>query len=70
MTDTTNTAKQKQELNLRSIYLESEIKRISNTTLRGNFSNPEDRKFWVERLKKLNSELDSIQEIQKKLRRK
>ena len=40
-----------------------EIKRISETTLRGNFSNPEDRKYWVEKLNRLNRELIALEEI-------
>lgn len=29
-----------------------EIKRISTTTLRGNFVKEEDREYWVQKLKK------------------
>ena len=50
----------------RMAWLRDEIKRISNTTLRGNFSKPEDREFWVDRLKKLNSELSALEEQNKK----
>lgn len=39
--------------------LKLEIKRIMNTTLRGNFVDPKDREYWEVRLKKLNSELNS-----------
>jgi len=46
--------------------LQDEIKRISNTTLRGNFSKPEDKEYWVTRLKELNSKLSALEELEKK----
>jgi len=49
-------------------WLRDEIKRISNTTLRGNFSKPEDKKYWEDRLKQLNSELSALEETDKRSR--
>lgn len=37
--------------------LQKEIKRISDVILRGNFSNPEDKEYWIKKLTKLNGEL-------------
>lgn len=45
----------------RKAWLRFEIKRISETTLRGNFSKKEDREYWVKRLDKLNSELIAME---------
>jgi len=42
--------------------LRAEVKRISNTTLRGNFANPEDREYWVKRLKELTSRLSEYED--------
>jgi hypothetical protein len=53
----------------RSNFLKEEIKRVSNTTLRGNFTNPEDKTYWEVKLKKMNSELSAIEEIQIKNRK-
>lgn len=43
-------------------WLRDEVKRISNTTLRGVFSKDEDRDFWVARVRKLNAELSALEE--------
>lgn len=46
-----------------NIYrLKKEIKRISTTTLRGNFIDPADRDYWVKKLKILNGQLNSFEE--------
>lgn len=37
--------------------IRKEIKRITETTLRGNFTNDDDRKYWEIKLSKLNGEL-------------
>lgn len=50
-----------QAIESRCAQLRSEIKRISNTTLRGNFRNPEDRTYWERRLSKLNGELLALE---------
>lgn len=42
-------------------WLRTEIRRISNVTLAGKFANPEDRAYWVERLRKLNGELSALE---------
>lgn len=49
-------------------WLREETKRISNVTLAGNFTNPEDRAYWADRLKKLSGEL-SVLEHQTKPKR-
>jgi len=41
--------------------LRAETKRISNVTLRGSFAKDEDRQYWEDRLKQLNSELDALE---------
>ena len=43
--------------------LRSEIKRISETTLRGVFVNPDDKDYWVIKLKKMNSELSCLEQM-------
>lgn len=45
--------------------LKAEIKRVCETTLRGNFSNPEDRKYWEKKLSKMNSELSALEQAYK-----
>ncbi len=50
-------------LAIRRMETEKEIKRISNVTLRGNFSNPEDRKFWENRLTILNGQLIALESM-------
>lgn len=47
----------------RKEWLRSEIKRISETTLRGNFSKTDDREYWVKRLDKLNGELVALESM-------
>lgn len=49
-------------------WLREETRRISNVTLAGNFTNPEDRAYWADRLKKLSGEL-SVLEHQTKPKR-
>ena len=44
-------------------WLRGEIKRISNTTLRVDFVKPDDRQYWVDRLKKLNGELNALEQM-------
>lgn len=52
---------QQSALQGRMHWLREETKRISNVTLAGNFTNPEDRAYWVGRLKKLTSELSALE---------
>ena len=56
-TETSKTAIQSNIAQLRS-----EIKRISNTTLRGNFTSEDDRQYWVKRLSTLNSKLNALEQ--------
>ena len=49
------------QIESRKHYLREEIKRITETTLRGTFVNQEDRDFWVARARKLNSELAALE---------
>ena len=51
----------KNSVNNKINWLRKEIKRISTTTLRGNFTNIEDRNYWVKRLAKLNCELSALE---------
>lgn len=45
-----------------NIYgLQKEIKRIAETTLRGDFANTDDRDYWVKRLRGLNSKLNALE---------
>ena len=41
--------------------LKAEIKRISETTLRGVFKVESDREYWVQRLRELNGKLASME---------
>lgn len=51
-------SQEEKKIAARQIYrLREEIKRITTTTLRGNFTKPEDRQYWVDRLKVLNGQL-------------
>ena len=47
----------------RKHWLRGEIKRITNTTLRGEFKIKSDRQYWVDRLRKLNSELNALEQM-------
>ena len=51
----------KEKIFIECHILREEIKRITNTTLRGNFSKEEDRQYWVKRLKELNSKLSALE---------
>ena len=51
------TTLEKRQIEKRIYWLRTEIKRISNVTLKGNFTNAEDRKYWVDRLTELNGQL-------------
>lgn len=51
----------KEQISIECHRLREEIKRITNTTLRGNFSKEEDRQYWVKRLKELNSKLSALE---------
>lgn len=44
-------------------FHKKEIKRITETTLRGNFTNSDDREYWVKRLKQLNGELIHLEQL-------
>lgn len=48
---------------VRKHELREEIKRITNVTLRCDFRNPDDRKYWENRVRKLNCELSSIEQM-------
>ena len=50
-------------IRVRIADLQAEIRRIQNTTMAGVFANPEDRNYWVERLKKLNGELAALEKM-------
>ena len=51
------TTLEKRQIEKRIYWLRTEIKRISNVTLKGNFTNAEDRKYWIDRLTELNGQL-------------
>lgn len=44
-------------------WLRKEIKRINETTLRGNFINEDDRTYWKRKVKQLNSQLMAMEEM-------
>lgn len=52
-------------IDIRCMDLRTEIRRISNVTLRQDFRKPEDRKYWEDRLTKLNGELRSLESMEK-----
>lgn len=56
-------------LSLRIKDLQFEIRRISNVTLAGKFTKPEDREFWVNRVRKLNGELSALEDQARPRRR-
>ena len=43
-------------------WLRAEVRRISKVTLAGTFAKPEDREFWVNRVRKLNLELSALEQ--------
>lgn len=45
------------------LRLRAEIKRISENTLRGNFSSEADREYWVKRVSRLNGELAALEQM-------
>ena len=47
----------------RKDWLRKEIKRINETTLRGNFVKEEDRDYWKQKAKTLNSQLMALEEM-------
>lgn len=51
----------KEQIAIECHRLREEIKRISNTTLRGNFVDEDDRQYWVKRVKQLNSKLLALE---------
>jgi hypothetical protein len=53
----------KSQIEIKKQQLRQEIKRISNTTLRGNFVKQEDREYWVKKLNSLNSTLKALEEM-------
>lgn len=53
----------KDRIAIRIMDTQKEIKRICEVTLRGNFSNPEDGKYWEKRLDKLNGELRALESM-------
>lgn len=53
----------KSAIAIRIIALRKETKRIANETLRGNFVNPDDREYWVKKLKKLTGELSALESM-------
>lgn len=54
------------ELNL--LNLQEELKRIQGTTLRGKFTNPDDRKYWELKAKQVSSKIAAYEEILKSSR--
>lgn len=57
------------KLKLEIYRLQEEIKRITKTTLNGNFSNPEDREYWVKKVRQMNSKLSALEESVKPKRK-
>lgn len=53
-------------IDIRCMDLRTEIRRISNVTLREDFRVPEDRKYWEDRLRKLNGELRSLESMERR----
>lgn len=51
-------------IDIRCMDLRAEIRRISNVTLRQDFQKPEDRKYWEDRLTKLNGQLHSLESME------
>lgn len=53
----------KSRIEIRKTELRKQIRRICDVTLRGNFTNPEDRKYWENRLTKLNGQLAALESM-------
>lgn len=53
----------KDKIEIQKHELKKEIKRICEVTLRGQFSNQEDRNYWVKRLGQLNSRLLGLESM-------
>lgn len=49
---------------IRCVDLQQEIRRIANVTLRQDFANPDDRRYWEDRLTRLSGELRALESIQ------
>lgn len=56
---------ERKERALRMHWLREEVSRISNVTLAGTFANEDDRLYWVNRVRKLNSELSALEDSMK-----
>jgi len=51
-----------EQIKARIIDLQTELKRILNTTLKGNFAKQEDKEYWVKKSQKISSELFALEE--------
>lgn len=52
-------------IEINKINIRQEIKRINEVVRSGNFVNPEDREYWIQKAKQLNSKLSALEEIYK-----
>lgn len=52
-------------IEINKINMRQEIKRINEVVRSGNFVKQEDREYWIQKAKQLNSKLSALEEIYK-----
>ena len=52
-------------IEINKINMRNEIKRINEVVRSGNFVKQEDREYWMQKAKQLNSKLSALEEIYK-----
>ena len=52
-------------IEINKINMRNEIKRINEVVRSGNFVKQEDREYWIQKAKQLNSKLSALEEIYK-----
>ena len=52
-------------IEINKINMRNEIKRINEVVRSGNFVKQEDREYWIQKAKQLNSKLSALEEVYK-----
>lgn len=52
-------------IEINKINMRNEIKRINEVVRSGNFVKQEDREYWIQKARQLNSKLSALEEIYK-----
>ena len=50
-------------IEINKINIRNEIKRINEVVRSGNFVKQEDREYWIQKAKQLNSKLSALEEV-------